>query len=592
MMECIAMNTAPAGAFGSVRLLALVAAALLVPACGSSDVVQQGGAAPTAPLLSGLSVFPGALSPAFAPDVPVYSVLGSRFSQVSVTATAADPGATVLVNGVPVPSGTPSAAQALPGTFTVAAIEITVIPPGGFPGRSYFLVVERPYVKASNPGADDQFGYSVGISGDTMVVGAPGEDSAATGVNGNPADNSAVDSGAAYVFRRTGGAWSQEAYLKASNSEAGDAFGWSVAVSGDTIVVGAFREDSAATGVGGNQADNSAGTSGAAYVFRRTGNAWAQEAYLKASNTEGADGFGFTVAIHADTIAVGAPGEDSNATGVGGSQADNSALESGAAYVFRRTGTAWAQEAYLKASNTEADDSLGAAVAVHADTVVVGALGEDSNAIGVGGDPTDNSAPDSGAAYAFLRTGVAWAPQAYLKPSNTGSSDLFGAALALLGDVVVVGTPGRDIFASLDHGVAHVFRRTGVVWAPEAELAPVMTDPGDRFGSSVALNGDTIVVGAPGESSGATGVGGSQADNSAPGSGAAYAFRFTGGIWVRETYIKASNPEMADDFGFSLAMSGETMVVGAVGEDSPASGINGDQAGNSAPDSGAAYVFQ
>ena len=112
------------------------------------------------------------------------------------------------------------------------------------------------------------FGRHVAISRDTIVVGARFEDSSATGVNGNEADNSAVDSGAAYVFRRTGGVWSQEAYLKASNTDAGDRFGFGVAVSGDTIVVGASREASNATGVNGNQADNSATRAGAAYVFR------------------------------------------------------------------------------------------------------------------------------------------------------------------------------------------------------------------------------------------------------------------------------------------------------------------------------------
>ena len=126
------------------------------------------------------------------------------------------------------------------------------------------------------------------VSGDTVVVGAHGEDSSATGVNGNQSDNSAADAGAAYVFVRSGTTWSQQAYLKASNTGAGDYFGCSVAVSGDTVVVGAYGEDSSATGVNGNQADNSATDAGAAYVFVRSGTTWSQQAYLKASNT-GAD---------------------------------------------------------------------------------------------------------------------------------------------------------------------------------------------------------------------------------------------------------------------------------------------------------------
>src|SRR5262249_49575291 len=143
---------------------------------------------------------------------------------------------------------------------------------------------QQAYLKASNTGGGDEFGISVAVSGDTVVVGARFEASNATGVNGNQADNSASQSGAAYVFTRSGGVWSQQAYLKASNTEACDRFGWSVAVSGDTVVVGALGESSNATGVNGNQADNSACGSGAASVFPPSGGVWSQQAYLKASN--------------------------------------------------------------------------------------------------------------------------------------------------------------------------------------------------------------------------------------------------------------------------------------------------------------------
>jgi hypothetical protein len=199
-------------------------------------------------------------------------------------------------------------------------------------------IAQQAYLKASNTGAGDEFGDSVAVSGDTVVVGAWGEDSSATGVNGDQADNSASNSGAAYVFVRSGGVWSQQAYLKASNTGAGDFFGWSVAVSGDTVVVGAQYEDSSATGVNGNQADNSALDSGAAYVFVRSGGVWSQQAYLKASNTGAGDEFGRSVAISGDTVVVGAPSEDSSAVGVNGNQADNSAADAGAAYVFTGLG--------------------------------------------------------------------------------------------------------------------------------------------------------------------------------------------------------------------------------------------------------------
>ncbi|HSH28224.1 MAG TPA: hyalin, partial [Wenzhouxiangella sp.] len=181
---------------------------------------------------------------------------------------------------------------------------------------------------------DDEFGLSVAVDGDTVVVGAHGEASNATGVDGDQGDNSATDAGAAYVFVRSGSTWSQQAYLKASNTDAYDYFGWSVAVDGDTVVVGASGEDSNATGVDGNQSDNSTSNAGAAYVFVRSGSTWSQQAYLKASNTDAGDGFGWSVALEGDTVVVGAYGEDSNATGVDGNQSDNSAGSAGAAYVF------------------------------------------------------------------------------------------------------------------------------------------------------------------------------------------------------------------------------------------------------------------
>jgi hypothetical protein len=171
-----------------------------------------------------------------------------------------------------------------------------------------------------------------------VVVGTDVESSNATGVNGNQTNNGAPFSGAAYVFVRTGTNWRQQAYLKASNTGAGDSFGLFLAVSGDTLVVGAYQEDSNATGVNGNQNNNSAVDSGAAYVFVRNGTNWSQQAYLKASNTGAGDGFGQVPAISGDTVVVGAPSESSNATGVNGNQSNNSAPNSGAAYVFTGLG--------------------------------------------------------------------------------------------------------------------------------------------------------------------------------------------------------------------------------------------------------------
>ncbi|MFH1378513.1 MAG: putative Ig domain-containing protein [Planctomycetota bacterium] len=459
------------------------------------------------------------------------------------------------------------------------------------------------YFKASNTGVNDEFGWSVAISGDTMVVGANFEHSNATGINGDQSNDSAENSGAAYIFVRTGSIWSQQAYLKASNTDASDVFGCSVAISGDTIVVGAYHEASNATGINGDQLNNSAENSGAAYVFVRTGSIWTQQAYLKASNNGTWDKFGYSVAISGDTIVVGAHGEGSNATGINGNQSDNSASLSGAVYVFIRNAGVWSQQAYLKASNTNAGDVFGGSVAISGDTIVVEACGEDSYATGINGNQSDNSAIESGAVYVFVRNAGVWSQQAYLKASNTDSEDQFGSHVAISGNTIIVGARYEDSNATgingnqsnnsaSNSGAAYVFVRNTSVWSQQAYLKASNTEANDVFGWSVAISGDTIVVGARDEESNASGINGDQFNNYAGNSGAAYVYVRNAGVWTQQTYLKASNTGSGDCFGCSVAISGDMIVVGAYSEDSYATGINGSQSDNSASYSGAAYMYQ
>ncbi len=463
-------------------------------------------------------------------------------------------------------------------------------------------LTQQAYLKASNTNAADDFGWSVAISGDTLVVGAFREDSAATGVNGNQNDNSASDAGAAYVFVRSGTSWSQQAYLKASNTNAGDNFGNPVAIYGGTIVVSAPLEDSAATGINGNQSDNSASGAGAVYVFGRSGTTWSQQAYLKASNTNAEDYFGDTIAVSQDTIVVGAPGEDSAATGVNGNQGDNSASYAGAAYVFVRSGTSWSQQAYLKASNTNAYDDFGFPVSISGDTIVVGAPLEDSAATGVNGNQGDNSASSSGAAYVFVRSSSSWSQQAYLKASNTNAGDYFGNSLSISNDTIAIGAPREDSSSTGVNGnqndnsanwagAAYVFVRSSTIWSQQAYLKASNTQADDYFGEAVGISGDTIVIGALYEDSSATGVNGNQGDNSAIDAGAAYVFVRSGTSWSQDAYLKASNTNAGDGFSDSVALSGDTILIGAPYEDSAATGVNGNQNDNSADGAGAAYVI-
>ncbi len=298
---------------------------------------------------------------------------------------------------------------------------------------------QQAYLKASNTEAQDTFGISLSLSGDSLAVGAYNEASDGTGNN-----NNAPSSGAVYVFTRAGVLWTQQAYLKASNTGTGDNFGSSVSLSGDSLAVGASGEASAATGIGGDQNDNAAPDAGAAYVFTRAGAAWTQQAYLKASNTGPGDGFGGVLSLSGDTLAVAAYQEASAATGIGGNQNDNTATLAGAVYVFTRAGTAWAQQAYLKASNTDATDAFGIELSLSGDLLAVGALREASAATGLGGNQSDNTAEEAGAAYLFLRTGTTWAQHAYLKASNTASRDHFGNALSLSGSTLAISARDED----------------------------------------------------------------------------------------------------------------------------------------------------
>jgi hypothetical protein len=242
------------------------------------------------------------------------------------------------------------------------------------------------------------------------------------------------------VFTQNGPSWVQQAYLKASNAASGDQFGFAVALSGDgsTLAVASNFEDSGATGINGNENDESASGAGAVYVFVRNGAVWSQQAYIKASNAAEGDRFGYSLAMSDDgsTLAVGAIGEDSVSTGTAGNETDNSAEQAGATYVFTRNGAAWTQQAYLKASNTQAGDMFGFCVALSGDgsTLGVCAYDEDSSAQGIDGDQSDNRSNGSGAAYILVRSGGIWRQQAYVKAANTTLQGAFGAAIALSGD--------------------------------------------------------------------------------------------------------------------------------------------------------------
>lgn len=500
------------------------------------------------------------------------------------------------VNGADTALGAPSRPVALTVGMTPVIVEVTA--PAGLSNTYTFNIrrgqvplAQLAYGKPSRTGTRFRFGSAMALDGDTLVVGAPQE--------ALPPDSGGADiagMGAVYVFVRTGDTWTQQARLTppvVPDNGAVLHFGSAVAMSGNTLAIGAPGDGSSSRGpVGGDPRDVGAFQSGAVFVYVRSGTLWTQQAYVKASNTGVMDSFGTAVALSGDLLAVGAPFERSSASGVNppGGQENDDAQNAGAIYVLRHNGVTWSQEAYVKPSTTRAGDNFGAAVALFADTLAVGAPGESSSARNVGGAEDDTSAPGAGAAYVFIRNGSAWSQQAYVKASNTAASDQFGGSVALAADTLAVGAifetgTGKGVDAdpqmrsTARTGAVYVYQR-GAQWSPQAYLkAEHPTGLGD-FGISLALSGDLLAVGAIFDGPGLD-------------PGAASLFGNAGGHWVQVGHIGASNADVSDQYGTSVALSNDTLVVGAPLEASAATGIPaGGQSDNSATQAGAIYLYR
>ena len=440
----------------------------------------------------------------------------------------------------------------------------TISTESGSSGWANLTTSDETILKANNPGTSDQFGYSVAISGDYAIFGAFRE------------DTSNDDSGAAYIFERINGTWTQVQWLKASEAAEDDYFGYSVAISGDYAIVGAYRESTQGS------------KSGAAYIFERNANgSWGtvvsgQSYYnetqkLKASNAGNGDWFGFSVAISGNYAIVGSTGEDSNADQTNQLGANSS----GAAYIFERTGGTWTQVQILKASNAEDLDQFGTSVAISGDYAIVGAPNEDT---------TSND--DSGAAYIFERNangnwGTVVSGQSYynetqiLRSSNPGEDDFFGVSVAINGDYAIVGAIWEDSNSSgsgdsVDNaGAAYVFERANGTWDEVKFLKASNAGNGDNFGISVAISGNYAIVGAYWEDSDSSGSG-----DSVNNAGAAYVFERANGTWTEVKILKASDADENDNFGNSVAISGSYAIVGAKFESTTAAS------------SGAVYIFE
>jgi hypothetical protein len=378
--------------------------------------------------------------------------------------------------------------------------------------------LQKQKLLASDGAAGDKFGYSVSTSGDSAIAGAQGDD-----------DNGSY-SGSAYIFKRDGTSWIQQAKLIASDGADSDSFGCSVSISGDLAIVGAEGDD-----------DNGSG-SGSAYIFKWNGTSWVEQQKLLASDGAAYDYFGWSVSISGDLAIVGAYGDD-----------DNGSL-SGSAYIFKWDGTSWVEQAKLLPSDGAAYDYFGWSVSISGDLAIVGAFYDDANGV------------DSGSAYIFKWDETNWVEQQKLLASDGAKGDEFGISVSISGDLAIAGAYGNDANGS-NSGSAYIFKWNGTGWIQQTKLLASDGVADDLFGYSVSISGDLAIAGAYGD------------DDNGSLSGSAYIFKWDGTSWVEQQKLLASDGAAEDYFGYSVSISGDLAIAGAY--------LDGDN-GNF---SGSAYIF-
>ncbi len=382
---------------------------------------------------------------------------------------------------------------------------------------------EQRKLTASDANANDRLGYSISISGDAAIVGAFGD-----------ACPAGPDCGSAYVFRLDGADWEMEERLTASDADRFDLFGTAVSISGDAAIVGALGDHC----IDGNSC-------GAAYVYRFDGSSWTEEQKLAATSADAEDLFGVSVAISDDVAVVGASFDDCP---IG--------LNCGAAYVFRFDGAMWIEEQILTAVDADVDDEFGLSVSVDGDVAIVGS-------------PRDfcSSGASCGSAHIFRFDGNAWIEEQKITAPDAAAFDQFGESVAVSGDTVIVGVQDDNCVVGGACGSAHIYRFDGSAWGHEQRISPM--EDVDNFGISVSISSDWAVVGAWGGSCLA-----------GPECGSAFVYRFDGLAWGQTQKLTAFDADTLDLFGVSVAISGESIAVGAYTDDCAAGG-----------NCGSAYVF-
>jgi hypothetical protein len=372
--------------------------------------------------------------------------------------------------------------------------------------------LEQDKLIASDGDLNDWFGKSVSIDGDYAIVGAYWD------------DDNGIDSGSAYIFKRSGTTWSQEAKLLPSDGDIGEQFGFSVSIDGDYAIIGARYDD------------ENGHNSGSAYIFKRSGTTWSQQAKLLPNEGDPEEEFGFSVSIDGEYAIIGEP---------------YWYVLKGSAFIFKRSGSTWSQQTKLTNPNPDEWGGFGSSVSIDGDSVLIGA-------------PFDDGI--NGSAFVYKRSGTTWSYQATLSASDPVKGKEFGNSVSIDGDYAVIGAWG-DNYLGIWTGSAYIFKRSGTTWSQQTKLTASDEESGKYFGISVSISGDYAIVGADGD------------NDNGYNSGSAYIFKRSGTTWSQQKKLIPLNIEAGDLFGCSVSIDGDYAICGALGDD------------DNDLESGAAYVF-
>jgi hypothetical protein len=396
------------------------------------------------------------------------------------------------------------------GQYGQSTISLTVTDANGLTHTQSFIYEILPdeyFVTATDGITNDYYGYDVAISDHHAIVGAYYD------------DDKGSNSGSAYILTYGETGWSQTAKLSATDGAASDYFAYAVDISGDYALVGAYYDD-----------DNGS-NSGSAYMLKRQGSQWVQSAKLLADNGAANDYFGNAVAISGDNAIIGAYYDDLNFT------------NQGSAYIFQRDGSSWFQKANLIASDSAANDYFGCSVDISGNYAIVGAK-ED-----------DDSFPNTGSAYIFVRNGTTWSEQAKLTASDADTNDYFGFSVSISGDYAIVGAYAKDLNTLTDVGAAFIFKRTGTSWSQTATLTPTDGSTSDNYGYQVSISGNYAIVSSKND------------DDKGIDAGSAYVYQSDGESWHFLIKLTSKNGQQEDIFGHAIDIHNNNIIIGAYYDD-------------------------